>query len=166
MPFSFRRHVFNQTYFSIKIFAYGARGVSAFVRVSESCLVKNLVLLYQKMNLVTHTQPQPPPLPTIPHSFGETTQTWDCLGKLLTVVVMCWAAVEGGREWLRPGSRWSSRQRDPPAGSRWSRRTPTCGNLGSGDMDRGENIEGTSADTPNLIWWTANQNPKVKHLLI
>lgn len=98
----------------------------------------------------SQTTPPVPHPPTIPHAFGETTQTWDCLGTLLTVEVTWWAAAEAGTEWLPPGSRWSSRQRGPPAGSHWSRRTPTCGNLDLDDMDRGENTDGTSDDIVNL----------------
>lgn len=75
---------------------------------------------------------------TYTNNFGQNNNNMNMtvmrLGKFLTVEVMCWAAVEEGTEWLRPNSRWSSHQTDPPTGSRWWHQTLTYGNLGVKNM--------------------------------
>lgn len=89
------------------------------------------------------------------------------LGKFLTVEAMCWAAVEEGTEWLRPNSRWSSHQTDPPTGSRWWHQTLTYGNLRLKNIKVVKYTTGMSVTIyrykrRTVFWWQQQKESWVK----
>lgn len=68
--------------------------------------------------------------PQLKRIFINMKMTQMGFSEFLTVVVMCWAGVEEGREWLQPNSHYSSHQTGPPTGNHWWHQTLTYGNLG------------------------------------